>query len=266
MKIGIMQGRLSDTPNNEDLDWFPIDSWENEFLIAKNLSFNSIELVIDRKMRNDNPIWHQTGRARIGEMYNRNNLSPFTCCVNFIIDYALSSEFIIGKVKELIGHLSELNFSQIIMPLFEASDPELNNSRSVGKSVNEIADYAQKKNIKLLIETNLSGMATVKFLSEVGNDDVGIVYDIGNATHCEQDIALDLDILTENIAHIHLKDKCELGKNVLLGSGKVNFDQFFNILKKNNYKGAFTLETSRGKSAVTTARKNIKFIREYYGS
>jgi sugar phosphate isomerase/epimerase len=102
------------------------------------------------------------------------------------------------------------------------------------------------------------------FLDQLGNKNIGIVYDIGNAVYCEHDIALDMNVLDENIVHIHLKDKNEQGDNVVLGDGKVNFSQFFDILKMNKYTGDFTLETSRGKNAISTATANIEFIRRSF--
>jgi len=29
--LGIMQGRLTNAPEGEDLDWFPFESWKDEF-------------------------------------------------------------------------------------------------------------------------------------------------------------------------------------------------------------------------------------------
>ena len=43
-----MQGRLAEAPNNSDLDWFPDENWNEEFGLAKELGFGSIELVLDR--------------------------------------------------------------------------------------------------------------------------------------------------------------------------------------------------------------------------
>ena len=62
-----------------------------------------------------------------------------------------------------------------------------------------------------------------------------------------------------------------LTKNVNLNSqnyfnlqidGSINHKE--DILKKNNYEGAFTLETSRGMSATSTASNNINYIKQFF--
>ncbi|WP_300407305.1 hypothetical protein [uncultured Psychrobacter sp.] len=59
----------------------------------------------------------------------------------------------------------------------------------------------------------------------------------------------------------HLKDKNFLGKNVVIGSGKVNFTSIFKSLNKIDYKGNFVFENNRGEDSVITMRDNLNFIR-----
>ena len=109
-ELGIMQGRLIDPPNGDDLDWFPFDNWEQEFSIAQSLSLNSIELVIDRKMSSNNPLWTQIGREKINELYTKHTLKPIACCVNFVIDNSIYDDAIMEKIKDVIKYVSELDF------------------------------------------------------------------------------------------------------------------------------------------------------------
>ena len=44
-RIGIMQGRLS-KPLNGKIQSFPVNSWENEFYLAKDIGFKLIEWVL----------------------------------------------------------------------------------------------------------------------------------------------------------------------------------------------------------------------------
>ena len=53
-RIRIMQGRLS-KPINGKIQSFPINSWENEFYLARNIGFELIEWVLDENVK-DNPI------------------------------------------------------------------------------------------------------------------------------------------------------------------------------------------------------------------
>ena len=59
IKIGIVQGRLSESPINR-LQFFPKD-YEAEFPIAKKIGFDYIEFFSERKFNKNNPIWNKEG-------------------------------------------------------------------------------------------------------------------------------------------------------------------------------------------------------------
>jgi len=254
-----MQGRLSDPPNGDDLDWFPFDAWQNEFILAKELGFSSIELVVDRKKSIKNPIWSESGRSAIIHAYKASGLSPLVCCVNFVIDFPISLESTVDDVVSIINYSNVLGFKYLVIPLFEASDIN-READNILKSINVIARKAKEKNITLLLEASLSGKETLGFISHL-TEDVGVVYDVGNATYYGYDVDQDLEYLSKKIFHVHIKDKTTTGENVELGSGNVDFSSFFNNLKKIKYSGSFTLETSRGNNAVKRAIANIDFLK-----
>ena len=260
-ELGIMQGRLIDPPNGDDLDWFPFDNWEQEFSIAQSLSLNSIELVIDRKMSSNNPLWTQIGREKINELYTKHTLKPIACCVNFIIDNSICDQIVFNRVKEVIKYLSGLNFKFVVMPLFGLSELKTHKNNNFKHNINYLADYAKINKIYFLIETNCSGQETLNFLLNLNNKNIGVVYDIGNATLCGQNIENDFKILSSLISHIHIKDKNLAGDNVLLGDGIVDFYSFFKTLKINKYVGSYTLETSRGKNAIQNSKQNINYLK-----
>ena len=70
-RIGIMQGRLS-KPLNGKIQSFPVNSWENEFYLAKNIGFELIEWVLDENVK-DNPILDKRFFSKI-KIYSRNFL------------------------------------------------------------------------------------------------------------------------------------------------------------------------------------------------
>ena len=260
-ELGIMQGRLIDPPNGDDLDWFPFDNWEQEFSIAQSLSLNSIEFVIDREMSKNNPLWNQIGRDRINELYKKHTLKPIACCVNFVIDNLISDGAIFDRVKDVIKYVSELGLKFVIIPLFGLSELKFDRENNFKNNINVLADYADKNNLNLLIETNYTGKETLNFLSKLQNKNVGVVYDVGNATGCGHNIENDFAILSGVIKHIHIKDKNLVGDNVPLGDGIVDLANFFEILKINKYEGACTLETARGVNALSNATNNINYLK-----
>ena len=67
-RIGIMQGRLS-SPIDDRIQSFPINSWENEFRLAKDIGFELIEWVLDENIK-DNPILNKKDFSKINEIKN----------------------------------------------------------------------------------------------------------------------------------------------------------------------------------------------------
>ena len=65
------------------------------------------------------------------------------------------------------------------------------------------------------------------------------------------------------IKHIHLKDKSKSNKNVSFNSGQINFVEVFKVLKKIKYKNSFTIESTRGRDAVKTAKKNLLYFQNF---
>ena len=73
----------------------------------------------------------------------------------------------------------------------------------------------------------------------------------------------DLRIFNKSIIHVHIKDKNNFEKNVLLGKGMVNFLKLFKELNNIGYKGGLTLETNRLNRPVFYAKKNLNFIKKF---
>ena len=114
-----MQGRLSEAPNNGDLDWFPDENWNEEFSLAKELGFGSIELVFDRGCISSNPLLTKCGRKQLRKEFLRNALIPYSCCLNFIIDNSIKNSDIFVLCEESMGFLEEVGINLAILPLFD---------------------------------------------------------------------------------------------------------------------------------------------------
>ena len=131
--------------------------------------------------------------------------------------------------------------------------------------INNISKRLQKARIKLGIETNLSIDYLLKFFKNIESRNSFLVYDTGNRLKKNHMQYLEILKLKKKIIHIHLKDKNFLGKNVIMGNGRVNFTSIFKSLKKIDYNGNFVFENPRGEDAIITMRNNLKFIRRATG-
>ena len=56
IQFGVVQGRLTKSPPG-CLQWFPQESWQEEFKVASNIGLNYIELIAEVQHNSENPIW-----------------------------------------------------------------------------------------------------------------------------------------------------------------------------------------------------------------
>ena len=254
--IGIVQGRLTDFKNKNILQKFPQD-YSKEFVKASKLGFKFIEIFAEKKFNKKNPIWLKEGRKKYIKVSKENNLK----LISIIDEYSLCNNITKKKYtnyfRELLTAVQELKIKKLIIPLYKKSLINKKNSRSFSKTLSNMANECFKKNIKLLVEADISFNF---FLNLKKHKNFYFLYDTGNRYKFKNP---EKDILEfgQNIKHIHIKDKNLDGKNVSLGMGVVNFKKIFKALKKISYKGDYVFETTRMNNSVATAKKNIIFLK-----
>ena len=262
MKVGIMQGRLSKAPLGKDLDWFPFDNWEKEFIHAREIGFNYIELVIDRYESKYNPLLTNEGKKKLLELSIKYSININYVCYNSIIEKSILLDSTINEIKKRISDFSELKIRNLILPLFGCSEINKSNISKVSNQIKEIYYFAKNKNIKLLLESDLPFNKQKTFLDfHLRELNIGIVYDIGNASSQKHNVLEEFYSGREYIKHIHIKDKNLKKENVNLGEGIVDFKKIIPCLKK--FKNInLTLETDRGQNPKITQKNNIIFLKK----
>ena len=110
------------------------------------------------------------------------------------------------------------------------------------------------------LETVLTGHELLRLLELINMSNVKVVYDTGNRVAFGHDLAGDIRLLGDHIAHVHIKDKNKNNENVLLGTGLVNFESVFGAFNDIRYDGPFTFETTRGNDPINTAKYNIHLV------
>ena len=86
------------------------------------------------------------------------------------------------------------------------------------------------------------------------------IISMGNRVAFGHDLSRDIELLSDNINHIHIKDKNIDNENVILGTGLVNFSDVFQSIININYKGSYVFETTRGKNPLKTATYNMQLV------
>tara|TARA_B100000401_G_C52807052_1_gene721638 strand:- start:637 stop:1461 length:825 start_codon:yes stop_codon:yes gene_type:complete len=260
IEFGIIQGRLTQSPPN-CLQWFPNDSWEDEFRSASKLDIDFIELIAEISHNPENPIWSDTGIKKISELCEKNELSVYSLCNDYIINNSFNEIATFQQNIKLIEQCKKLKIKKYILPFFNKSEMNVKNQDTFVKNLLKIADFADNYKIQILLETIMNGEELMNLLKRLNHENIKIVFDTGNRVAFGHNLPEDIKLLGNNIEHVHIKDKDIKHNNVILGTGLVNFNHIFKSFRKIKYNGAYVFETTRGNNPLNTAAYNINFSR-----
>jgi len=257
-KIGYMQGRLSNYKIN-NLLVYPLNPY-NEIETASNFNLSHIEFITKEQVRLDkkNLIWND---IEIKKVLKKNKSFNFRN-ISFIDNRAVKKNILdlIKYYQKLIKQLKKAQFTIFVIPLIEKSELKKSNLEKFVTALDFISNQCNKNKINFCVETNASVMDFENLKNKMQNK-IGLVYDTGNRyLNNKKNYINEIKLLGNNIKHVHLKDRNNKGKNVLLGKGNVNFKHIFKSLKKINYKGYFTIESTREKNAVSSIIKNRRYL------
>ena len=271
-----MQGRLSNSYNN-NIQAFPIQSWEQEFKIASENGFDVIEWIFDELQ--PNPILTIDGITKIKQLIVQNNISINAICADYFMTKKLfnESEIELEKnievLKKLILQASRLEISIIEIPLVDSSSLKNNqNKEEIKNNLEKIISIAEGNNVTIVLETDLNPQNFEEFLKKFEHKSIMANYDSGNSTSLGYDVKEELIILKKWIKNVHVKDRIVGGGTVPLGEGHTNFEEFFSTLSKINYsediiiQGARQLETKiEPKQTCQSYQKVVKqYVDKYY--
>ncbi len=118
-------------------------------------------------------------------------------------------------------------------------------------SLRELADYAEKKNVKVLLEThgNVCNIENIKNTVEALSDHkgFGILWDIAHSdTYYKENIEEFYALIKPLLCHIHLKDHIRLPdhqKDIKdIGEGEIPIEKIVKMLLDDGYDGYFSFE------------------------
>ncbi len=252
MNIGIYQGRLS---NSKILQKFP-PNWREEFLNARQLGYHHIELFLEGKINLKNPFWLKKKMLikEIKKMKNKKTL----ICDNYLIFNSLTKSKSINYIFKVIYQASKFPRSKLIIPL---NKNLLKREELLINKLILILSFAKKNNVEISFECDFDSRKIIALSKKIKNG-FKITFDTGNIFLIEKNIVKSFKKLNSIINHIHLKDRNKLKKNVILGTGLINFKSFFKLINDLNYRSDITLETNRGDDALLTGFANLNFLKK----
>jgi len=136
-------------------------------------------------------------------------------------------------------------------------------------AIKAVAEHCHGNGQYFLMETGQETPTTSsRVLRDAGMPNLAVGLDTANVILYGKANPVDAaEILGPHIRSIHAKDGCwptdpsELGKEVLIGTGKVDFKKVFTILKNIGYTGAVTIEReTSGPQQVEDVRKEKDYL------
>tara|TARA_B100000029_G_scaffold508709_1_gene596253 strand:- start:5727 stop:6542 length:816 start_codon:yes stop_codon:yes gene_type:complete len=266
-----MQGRLS-PPINKNIQKFPHNHWKDEFSLARDIGFDLIEWVVDDE---ENPIFDDRQINEILELSKKYNIQINSLCADIFMKKFLfkdKSEYTTKNLeilKKIICQCSKCNIEIIELPFVDASSiRSIRNQEQLVQNFEVIKKIAKEHNIILGLETDLDSESFVRFLEKFDSPNIRANYDVGNSISKNFDPLVELNVLKDWIVNVHIKDRYVGGETVPLGSGDVNFKEFFQKLNDIEYKGDLIIQGAREDLTTDiptkeTCSKYLEFINRY---
>jgi L-ribulose-5-phosphate 3-epimerase UlaE len=262
-KIGIMQGRLSPkTPGR--LQTFPADEWRQEFFRARDIGYQCIEWLIDDYDLHLNPLFQPQDFLAIQKLISETGVTVESLCAHFFIDGSLSgrhgskSADYAGSVLEKVVQVADdIGINNIIIPLMEgASLTTQGDYDGLKKTITTV----NLKGCSLALELDLDAQNSIKLLEYMACDNVGLCYDIGNATALGYNASAELPSLLPFIYEIHIKDRIVGDGSHCLGGGATPVVDCLRVASEWGYSKPYILETPVEDDWKRCAEHNFAYI------
>ena len=140
--------------------------------------------------------------------------------------------------------------------------------QKVKARISELADLFAAHNIVLAFETGQETAETLgEFLVDLAKPNVGVNFDPANMILYEKgDPIQALRTLGKWIRQCHIKDARKTkvtgtwGEEVVVGTGEVNWPQFFKTLDEIQFAGALCIEREAGNSRIADIKEAARFV------
>ena len=269
-RIGFMQGRLIDSEKKNRIQYFPSKNWKTEFYIADKINLNLMEWTINIENIKKNPLIQKKKNQNELNFIKESNIKIESVTCDFFMQKPFfKKKFYIFKsqifyfLKNLIKNCESLNIKYLILPLVDNSSikSQIEENKLVA-DMHKLENYLN--NTKILFEIDYRPSHVKRFMSKFNSNKFGINYDTGNSASLGYDIQEEIKYF-RYVDNIHIKDRLFNGISVRLGRGNFKFKNFFNLLKKKNYKGNFILQTARSSSGnhIMELKKNLFFLKKF---
>jgi len=272
-----MQGRLVPRINGR-IQAFPDSNWQDEFPLASQIGFDSIEFIFDAEETfpiEAHPLLEKECPS-IRQLVDRHGVAVNTVCADYFITHPFHSPDPIAGARrvelamELIGNSRILGLTDVVIPCVDASKLASENDRvQLVRQLRPVVDLCEESGINLALETDLPPQEFSALLDQFDSQRVTVNYDVGNSASLGFDPTQEWSAYGSRVSSVHIKDRLLHGTTVPLGSGAAKFDSFFPTARDHGYFGLFIIQGARGADDFATARTYKDFVdgklKEFFG-
>ena len=268
-EIGLMQGRLVPQVNGR-IQAFPKDHWRQEFTLAHQHGFASIEFIFEADDYTENPLFTADGRGEVRNVIQHSRVPVSAICADYFMDRPFfrvstaSREESCSALRLLVEAASEVGAQRVEIPCVDHAAIQTQEDKQVLLScVSSVLPLAEQRNIEIVFETSLPPAEFREFLERFHHPLVRANYDSGNSASLGYEPVHELTTLGGLIGNIHIKDRMLHGTTVPLGTGNADFPAIFSTLAAVGYRGPFILQTARDSDHVGVAVRYRDMVRSY---
>lgn len=258
-----MQGRLTCTKMSP-YQFFPRDTWQQEFSLAKARNLDHIEWVIDNAEDESNPMVRNS--EAIIKLIDETGVSVPTACADFFMYRGLNIYLFASRstTERLMANMHAVGVKYLVVPLLEHNSPRTLEIPKLVSHLTLLQDMAGAHGLKLSLETDLEPESFLRLLDLLGDPDLTVNYDIGNSAGLGFGHHSEIDLLGSRISVVHIKDKNGQGKSVKLGTGLAKIPECLEQIQKSTPARFFTLQAYRDETPPDVFDEQLRWLRTSY--
>ena len=253
MKIGLMQGRLSE-PSSDKVQEFPWHSWREEFRRAVLIDLHLLEWTLDLNGLYENPFMTPADYKEIMDLCKQHDIKVESVTLDCFLEAPLHRRHPVTLAKSEMQDLvavaesaRNLGVRVGVLPLVaESGQDNRETMRDLFLILAAVEDVCVGLNFQIALECEFD-TETIQWISQEIREfrHVGFNFDTGNSASLGNNPNEELSIYGDKLLNVHIKDRKLKGKTVPLGHGNADFEAISRGLRELNYNGNMILQAAR---------------------
>lgn len=264
--IGIMQGRLSPMIDGK-IQAFPMETWIDEFSLAKDIGFTHIEWTLDHFNLFDNPLFHSVDEIISLKSDTGIQIDTLTYDAGMqtpLVQAGKIQTVEVDTIKKVIEQSKKVGIKILVLPLVDNSSMKNGDDVKYIEIFSELQTEVLGDGFRIAIESDLQPKRLHSFFTQIRSENIGLNYDTGNSASLGFDFESEMDLLREFIMNIHLKDRKKNGGTVRFGEGNAPLRTQVNYFREYIPEVLNVIQGARSFAGddVGAASDYLKFIKE----